>query len=141
MTPLLIIKWADVEEALIRQVEGELDAGDGDFLLRRQEDVLHLAVNAEDEGNVAQWPCREGAGIEDLVESERASKGAVELDSAGAAEHRRLEVAARSGRVGLVGFDQLEIDEVGAVSPSVEVRRRIALTSCLPRSVALGSIA
>ncbi len=122
--PFLVVQRRDVEEALVGQIERELQAGDEVLFRRRQELVLRLHIGADLERDVVQRADRECLGVEDLVPAEGAANQTVEFRSARAGIRHADGRKTRRCGVAAVGFQQIEIDEVGAVGPDVEMGER-----------------
>ncbi len=118
---LLIVQAGDTEGRTKRQVEVEAQSCDDVSFGRRDVVVLGVCVGAPGERDVGE---RARAEVEpkELLPAQGAAEEAVDFGGALAAGALEAGQPARGGRIAQVRFQQVDVEEVGAVGPRIEVR-------------------
>ena len=121
VVPFLVVQGRDVQMALVGKGERELETRDDVALGRTNIVVLGVGVATDLKRHVGERTPAEGLRMEQLVQAEGAAEQAVDLGRAGRVRTARARAKARRGGVERAGLQQVDGEEVGAVTPDVEV--------------------
>src|SRR5262245_26737477 len=142
--PLLVGEGSDIQEALVRSLEVELQTGLNGPLGRSQGGVVSIDIGTKRKLDVGQGPDRENLGAGKLVPTERAAEETVDLRVSGTAlRPRRIErailIARRRRRterrrlsIGRLAVSDAE--EIRAVGPHVKMVEEKNVLRRVPRS-------
>lgn len=133
--PLLVGNHTDVDEAVVRSGETELNTALYGAFARGKIGVVRIQVDASHKGNIGQWSGAEDFRVEQLVPPKGTSDEAVPFGVTGTSGVGIGKAAWSRRRGASVGGAQpINVHQIGAVRPDIEVVEGDHVLAGHPRS-------